>query len=218
MAFNATSSGVNAAADESAISSVAFYSLWLYLPQERSGCRAIRQTINAMYTISNIEVTPVTVRKDLNGHFELCLESNQPLPRLEAKEVYASSGAHFFFGEEDGYVSFYITNDHDREHGPKYHWSSRPSVFRNLGYDCVGYARLKDGRGYVFAIDLTPEKMTEILSELGYGLVSVHDYGDASESELIIVNNEMLEQIKLKEGDWGSKRTEIDSIYLEPRV
>ena len=169
-----------------------------------------------MYKISNIEIKTAEVKEDCNRHLELYLESNQPLPTVETKEVYTDSGSHYFFGEDNGLVSFYITHDDDTEHGPNYPWSSRAGVFRGIGFDCVEYACLKDGRGYKFGISLTAKKMVEILSDLGYGLVSVFWWGD--ESELRIVDKKLLEQIK-----WGScwnwgNFVKLDTVYLEPVI
>lgn len=78
-----------------------------------------------------MNISRALIKPDCNGIYKLHLYADE-LPKLVCKEVASHNGYHFFYAEQDGFVSFYVTNDNDPWNGPEYHWSSRTGVFNTL--------------------------------------------------------------------------------------
>ena len=93
-----------------------------------------------MKTINNKEILKIELFKDVNysDRYELWLRISGDPQWPQCKNIkdfireYPNKGSHLFYGENDGLCEFYLTDDYDREHGPNYHWSSRPGVINQV--------------------------------------------------------------------------------------
>ena len=99
-----------------------------------------------------------------DGQFELALETADDKVEWPNTEIIKDfcNGQTLHYGETDGLVSFFILDKNDREHGPNYRWSSRPSFVNR--YVPV-YKHCINCSINIFAAAITVEKAKELLDK-----------------------------------------------------
>lgn len=169
---------------------------------------------NSYNTTFGKAIAIALILTDANGRYKICFDIDPEirfLPDLDVEEIATENGyyfgrvlphsIHLFYGEDDGRVVFYATDDGDQEHGPDYHWSSNSATFNRHGYNCLECEYAGEFR---MSSAVTLKKAIEVCRALGYGIA----FDEAKDTYFIIDNNDL----KVGKRAWNT----ISKVILTP--
>ena len=134
-----------------------------------------------------MKITSITCEQDCNSRkfYELVVEIDGEMPEIPCECIHTTkSGERLWYGEKDGFVSYYSNGVAQCGHNADYKWSSRAGVFNALGKECMDIVLIENGCR--FSASMTVDKVRELLPK-GYAIAVRHEYCDGDEVAYSIV-------------------------------